>query len=323
MDNKILDFALRVAQRNAQIGKPSYFDKWWYFDTNCASEIVKLYLGDFQNEVEKFIFGKDILLTTTSFVELRRAPSILDNILKAFNKANVYLAPDISKFWYSDFINFLNDDKNPIEFNSLNIQLVQPALIEQVLSSKKSEIDKASKQFYLDIDENYSKIVQPDIGQNYDERDLCIHIKNKIREYGKKWFNLEIPTSDSNSVNFPSFYVFYYAYYYRYSKNRDIKVDLNDVVDLENCMALPYCERYFCEASFSVLLSKNVKGLIPPTAYNISKRLYKKGYLDKKIFDVHKKKRKLLSQTGPLLVNTEISSFREMRNQILGGKSLV
>ncbi|MCP4371927.1 MAG: hypothetical protein GY797_27990 [Deltaproteobacteria bacterium] len=314
--NRQLEIALELNKAAASQGKESNFMQWWYFDTNCISELVKLSSVGYADKVQEFLMGKDVLLTSTSMQELSKAPDILRYAPSAFKTANLFLAPDITKFWYSDFINFFNDDENRIPMNSLDVYPLKSDLIEMVLNSRKTEFDKACEIFEKEISSEFHASVGPDIGANMDERDLCVHIWNVVNEYSQEWFKLRIPQADLCAANFPSFYSYFYAYYFRYVKNRDAKLELNDALDLANCMVVPYCEKYYCEAKFANVL-KNVKGRRPPTAFQLIKKMYKKGLITSEIFQAQRKDKEKLSRTSELLANTQIFSFSEMRSQML------
>ncbi len=314
--NRQLDIALDLNIAAARRGKDSNFKHWWFFDTNCISEMVKLSSGGYSDKVLEFLKGKDILLTSTSMQELSKAPNILQRVPTVFKTAKLFLAPDITKFWYSDFINFFNDDQNPIPMNSLEVYPLQSELIEMILKSRKSEFDNACKFFKKEMSGKFYSLVGPDIGADIDEKDLCVYIWSVVNKYSQEWFNLGIPQADFCPANFPSFYSFFYAYYFRYVKNRDAKLELNDAIDLENCLVTPYCEKYFCEAKFANVL-KNVKGRKPPTPFELIKKMYKKGLVTSEIYQAQRRSKEKLNCTSELLVNVNIYSFSEMKTQIL------
>jgi hypothetical protein len=310
------EISLALSKKAAEKGKDSNFKQWWYFDTNCISELVKLSSADHKDKVQEFLTGKEVLFTSTSIQELSKAPDILQNTPSAFETAQLYLAPDITKFWYSDFINFFNDDQNRIPINSLDVYPLQSDLIEMVLNSRKSEFEEACGIFNEEVSRKFFNSVLPDIGANFDERDLCVHIWKVINEYSQMWFELDIPIANSCSNNFPSFYAFFYSYYFRYVKNRDVKPELNDFIDLENCLAAPYCKRYYCESTFANVLN-TVKGRKPPTAFHIVKKLYKTGYIKPEVYEAQRREKDKLSRSRKLLLNTDIFSFAEMRSHVL------
>lgn len=311
-----IDMALALCKSAAELGKDSTFKHWWFFDTNCLSELVKLSSSGYKKKVRNYVAGKDILLTSTSVQELSKAPDILQNILASLETSNLYFAPDITKFWYTDFINFFDDDNNHIPINSLDVYPLQPDLIEMVLETRKDEFESSINEFEENALDIFFDRVTPDIGASLDERDLCVHVFKVINEYSQSWFNLSIPHADICPLNFPSFYTFFYAYYFRIVKNRDMKLESNDFIDLENCMVAPYCERFYCEATFANVLN-NIKGRKPPTAYRIVKKMYKMGLITSEVFNAQRRNKEKLSSTSKLLMNTEILKFAEMRSQIL------
>jgi hypothetical protein len=179
-----LKIALELCKKAAEQGKDSFFHRWWYFDTNCISELVKLSIGGHSAAVHDFVAGRDVLLTSTSMQELRKVPNILRSL-------------------------------------------------------------------------------------------------------------------------------------FRYVKSSNVKPDINDFIDLANCSATPYCERYYCEATFANILREYVKGRKPPTAFQLIKKTYKKGLITQEIYEAQRQGKAKLSRTIPLLEHTEIFNFTEMRSQIL------
>lgn len=311
-----MDLALSLNKSAAELGKDSTFKHWWFFDTNCLSELVKLSSSGHKTNVSNFISGKDVLITSTSIQELSKAPDILLNILSSLETANLYFVPDITKFWYTDFINFFDDNKNHVPMNSLDAYPLKPDLIDMVLNTRNDEFEGAINIFEENVLDIFFDRVTPDIGASLDERDLCVHIFKVINEYSQTWFNISIPHADISSLNFPSFYTFFYAYYFRIVKNRDIKLESNDFIDLENCMISPYCESYYCEATFANVLN-NIKGRKPPTAYQIVKKMYKMDLITNDVFNAQRRNKEKLSTTCGLLMDTEILKFADMRSQIL------
>jgi hypothetical protein len=310
-----LKIAIELCKKMVERGKDSFFDRWWYFDTNCLSELVKLFAGGQTTSVHNFVAGRDILLTTTSMQELSKAPNILRAIPVTFETANLYLAPDITKFWYTDIFNFLTADR--IQMNSLEVYPLRPDLLEMITNSRKSEFERACEISEREVVNEYFSRVGPDIGADLDERDLGVYISKVVNDLSREWFNISIPPADCNAINFPAFYVFFYAYYFRYIKSNNVKLDINDIVDLANCSATPYCERYYCEATFAHILNAYVKGRRPPTAFELIKKTYKKGLINKEVYESQRRSKAKLSIPSTLLDRTQIFNLAEMRKQII------
>lgn len=310
-----LKIALKLCKRAAQQGKDSFFDRWWFFDTNCVSELVKLSIGGHSAAVYDFVAGRDVLLTSTSMQELRKVPDILRSIPSALKTANLYVAPDITRFWYTDILNFLNVDR--IQLNSLQVYPLQPDLLEMITHTRSVEFEQACTTSEMDVARQFLARVEPDIGASLDERDLGIYIWKAVRDLGREWFQIDIPPADCNAANLPALYVFFYAYYFRYVKSGNIKPDINDFIDLANCSATPYCERYYCETAFANILRRYVKGRKPPTAFQLMKKMYRKGLITQETYETQRQDRAKLSRTIPLLEHAEVFSFTEMRSQVL------
>ncbi len=247
--------------------------------------------------------------------ELRKVPNILRSLPSALETANLYMAPDITRFWYTDIFNFVNIDR--IQMNSLQVYPLQPDLLEMITHTHSAEFEQACAASEMDVAQQFFARVRPDIGASRDERDLGVHIWKSVNDFGREWFQINIPLADCNAVNFPAFYVFFYAYYFRYVKNSNVKLDINDFIDLLNCLATPYCERYYCEATFAHILHKYVKGRKPPTAFQLVKKMYKEGLITREIYEAQRQGKAKLSRTISLLEHTEIFNFTEMRSQIV------
>ena len=306
--------ALELCKNEVEQGKDSFFDRWWFFDTNCLSELVKLHARGHSAAVHDFLAGRDVLLTSTSMQELRKVPNILRSLPAALKTANLYVAPDITRFWYTDIFNFLNIDR--VQMNTLQVNPLQADLLEMITNTRSVEFERACSTSEMNLDQRFFDRVGPDIGAKLDERDLGIHIWNVVNDLGQEWFQIDIPIADCDAVNFPAFFVFFYVYYFRYVKNSNVKPDINDFIDLENCLATPYCERYYCEATFAHILRKYAKGRMPPTAFQIIKKCYKKGIITQEAYETQRKIKEKLSRTVSLLEHTKIYSFTEMHSQI-------
>ena len=287
---------------------------WWYFDTNCISELIKLYLNGYSQEVDKFLLRRDVLISSSVMQELRKAPNLLSTIPEIFQTANLFVIPDLTRFWYADFA--IYQDKNSSIFNLLDLFRPPNGFFTGLLGHYSCKFEKACKQSEELVSEKFIDLIKSDIGADIDERDLCIIIWQKIVKLGKQWFGIEIPPFDSNAMNFPAFYVFYYVYFFKFIKNAFSKPVNNDFIDLANCLAAPYCERYYCEAKFAAVLRNEIKNRQPPTAFQLAKRLYKKGFVSQKDFEGIRKFKNKFEVTNSLLQTTDIFSFAELRKQI-------
>ncbi len=315
-----LAMSLGIAKERAALGKPSYFDRWWYFDTNCLSELVKLHRSGHDKKVAKFLAGKDVLISSTALEELRRAPEILSSLEETLHSSNPYMVPDLTKFWYTDIFNFLND-VDPIDFNSLDVFPLQRRFLSDLVGKNREVFNRVCAESERSIHNLFQMKVVPDVGANLDERDLCVYIWSVVNKNAQEWFNIEIPTADFRYSNFPSHYVHFYSYFFRYIKQPNIKVEINDFFDLAHCIPAPYCERIFCEAAFASILRQNIQGRSPPTALQLTKKTYKKGMISRDTYDNVRAKRSIFSRTTPMLQNVRISNFTEMRDEIVSSNA--
>lgn len=311
-----LALSLGIAKERARLGKPSYFDRWWYFDTNCLSELVKLYSSGHKNNVTEFLAGKDVLLSSTALEELRRAPKLLASLEETLQSSNPYMVPDITRVWYSDIFNFLNDVE-PIDFNSLDVFPLQAGFLPDLVGKNRKAFNKVCTDSERSIESLFHLKVAPDVGANLDERDLCAYVWSVVTQNSQEWFNIEIPVADFRYSNFPSHYTHFYSYFFRFIKQPTIKVEINDFFDLAHFLAAPYCERIFCEAAFASILRQNIQGRSPPTAFQLAKKLFKKGMITAQIYGDVRTNKANFQRTSPMLQNVKISTFTEMREEII------
>jgi hypothetical protein len=219
----------------------------------------------------------------------------------------------MTRFWYADICNFLNVQRIPI--NALDVYPLLPAFWDTAMHS--SAFEQACSASESAVATQFLNKVAPDIGASLDERDLCVIIWMRVNDFGNKEFHINIPPADCDALSFPSFYVFFYAYYFRYLKNSNVKPDLNDFIDLTNCLAVPYCERYYCENTFASILRDYVRGRIPPTAFHLIKKLHQKGLIAAEIYQAQRENKAKLGRTALLLEHTEVFNLTEMRSQII------
>jgi hypothetical protein len=201
--------------------------------------------------------------------------------------------------------------------NSLQVYPLQPDLLEMITRTRNAEFEQACTTSEMDVARSFFAKVGPDIGAGLDERDLGVYIWKVVNDLGHEWFQINIPPADCDAANFPSLYVFFYAYYFRYVKSSNVKPDLNDFIDLANCSATPYCERYYCEATFAHILREYVQRRKPPTAFQLIKKIYRKGLITQEAYQAQQQGKAKLNRTIPLLEHTEIFNFTEMRSQII------
>lgn len=291
--------------------RDSFFNQWWFFDTNCLSELVKQWRQGHGTTVDYLIGGKDILLVANTLQELRRAPDILQDLATVLHTANTFVVPDITRFWYTDLMNFCNPTRIPI--NTLNVQKIQKELFTMILTQK--EFDAACQEVETSIQNNFLNKVACDIGSQIDERDLCMHIHMIVNRYAQRWLNIEIPIVDCNPKNFPSFYTFFYTYFYRYIKNR-VNATNNDFIDFQNIIPLVYCQRFYGEKKITSVLKKHVQGHYPPSAFHMATRMHKMNKISSEQIHTIKRNKHLYSYTSMLLPDLQIFDFSELRQHL-------
>jgi hypothetical protein len=311
-DQKIA-LSLEVTRIAAERGKSSSFDRWWFFDTNCLVELLTL--SEHGDAVARFLTGHDVLVTANQLQELRRAPNRLAALRGLLRTTRIYVAPDVIKFWETDFINFLNVDG--VLFNSLGVYPLAPELLDLITGSGRAEFESACSQAEGNIHRRFRDVVSPDIGADIDERDLCMHIWNVANKLCQEWHQLALPIADCHSRNFPAFYTIFYVYYFRYVLDAHVQPELNDFVDLANCMAAPYCERFYCDGRFAHILRECVQGRTPPTAFYIIKKANREGKVSDELFQVQRRQRDRLSGGGPMLRGVVVGSLAQLRLDIV------
>jgi len=305
--------ALRSAKTRADAGKRSSFKNWWYFDTNCLSELVKEYRRSGTQAIANLISGKDILLSNTVLVEMRKRPDLLDKLEQALQPAKPFLVPDIWRFWDADIANFLNVDQ--IALNVLDVFPVPAGFLASL--SQNRRFSQVSNTMELELDRGFLSGLAPDVGSRMDERDLCMVIWSKIANHAKQYAKVEIPWVDVTPAAFPSFYVYFYTYYFKFMRSNCVAPELNDALDLTNSLPLPYCERYYGERAFTNVL-KSVQAHEPPSSWALCTRAYKEHRIDYQTYKALKDKREQVSQTSPMLEGVHIFNFSELQSHLQG-----
>ena len=72
--------------------------RWFYFDTNCISQLAKMCKGEQHPKIRKFVSGKHILITTPILKELRKDSDVLATLETALLGSNLFLVPDMATF---------------------------------------------------------------------------------------------------------------------------------------------------------------------------------------------------------------------------------
>ena len=278
---------------------------------------MKLHSAGNADYVHSFLRDKDVILLSTAFQEIRKRPDLLSNLEDTLATANPYLVSDVTRFWYADIFNFLNVDG--VRFNSLETYPLLAGFIDKLIGN--TEFENACATAEKEVSDLFLEQIEPDVGADLDERDLCVVIWDRVNKYSKEFFRIGIPPADCHAHNFPAFFVHYYTYYYRYIKNATAVPELNDFIDLANSIAAPYCSHYYCEQKFANVLRNSVQGRQPPSPWRIIKNSYRKGIVGREVYEDAKRKRDHLDRRSHLLPGTKIFSYSEMKNQILNGKN--
>lgn len=305
--------APRSARARADAGKGSSFKHWWYFDTNCLSELVKEYRRTGTEAIANLISGKEILLSNTVLVEMRKRPDLLDTLEQALEPAIPLLAPDIWTFWDADIASFRNVDQ--IASNVPDVFPLPAGFLAQLSQNKR--FSQVSSTMELELHKGFLSGLAPDVGSKMDERDLCMVIWSKIANHAKQYAKVEIPWVDVTPAAFPSFYVYFYTYYFKFMRSDCVAPELNDALDLTNSLPLPYCERYYGERGFTNVL-KSVQGHQPPSRWALCTRAYKEHRIDYQTYKAVKDNREQVSQTSPMLEGVDIFNFSELQSHLQG-----
>lgn len=292
----------------------SFYNQWWFFDTNCLSLLIKACRagGKDKEAVHRLLDGKYVVIPSTILGEIRKWPELLNDLVSPFLTSSAFVLPDSTKFLYSDIANFLNVEKT--EFDALNAYPLTQEYLEIITD------DARFNQSFLNsekqVEQGFFEKVEQDVGANLDERKLLYVIWLRVNELGKQWFNIDIPPADLKSQNFPAWFVYHYAQYYRYVKNGNVTPEANDFNDFIHCSVAPYCERYYCEKTFSNVLNHSVKGHTPSSLESMNKLLLKDGQISKELYERANKAFKILAPHEPLLVNTNVYKYSELKSQL-------
>ena len=252
------------------MARQKFLFNWHFFDTNCLSELAKLNFGNYQKEVQNFLFKKEVILFLPNIIELTKRPDLLSQLDETLKSSKLYLLPDLQNLLYSEIETILKDKSQHSIFNYI-IPVSNGSLSSIPFHNEiKSEINKMNSQ----IEANFLLKVTQDINTDFSLYDLGTQIQFKINEYCENWFNTSIKNVDIRADLFPAFFTYYYVYFYRYIKGGS-RPELNDAMDLTNLWLIPYCKAYYCERSFGHTLRVDIQGRSPLSQWEIIQRTHK------------------------------------------------
>jgi len=307
-----IQLALREWADEARRGRDAAFREWTFFETNCFSELIKLYRDGHADSVHAFLEDRYVLLPSTVLAELSKVPQLARVTPQVFATAHLYLVSTTTDFWRCDLWNFINTDGHPR--NVLETYPVPPGVFDRLHSYR--PFQQAVKRSRKRIEKEYPERVQPDVGAQLDERELVATIWHRIDRESRDWLNLEIPAADARPDRFPTFFVYYYTYYFRYIKARDVRIQLNDFNDLGNIIAAPYCTDFFTERTFAGILKNDVQGRVPPRPIETARRLHKKGFVDESALARANATTDQTYANDALLQDTRIWTINDLREQV-------
>jgi hypothetical protein len=310
------------------------FKDWWFFDTNCLSELIKQHLNGNQDNVENLIRDKFLLISSSNLLEISKRPDLANNLFEVVECSNVYVIPNTTIYWQIEISSFLKkaNMSNILRsadhrFNNREVPILyklESGFSEALLNDNRFlEIVRDSDNVRL----QWQKGVRGDIGQAitnsfFNEIILWSHISRKMNEYSREWFKATVPVDECTLNNFPSFFTYWYTYYYRYMKNH-VTPEKNDFEDIQSANLLPYCTKYFGERKFTNIF-KSIKNMEPPSIYKIHKEMKNSGVKTRKAFKNIKseKVKRQYKQRYKLFPNTEVFNFRELVEILKGDKEI-
>lgn len=234
---------------------------WWFFDTNCLSELVKRFNRGEKESVQHFVKDKYILVQVANLLELTRTTALLEEVPPAFSTAafvgvTTSVHPFIRRDLYSH-LGFERINPNPLGLYELTEEFAQELPKHQGFRDAVAQSD-------ADVQSRYAGQVNQDIGADFLTPVMIYgYAKMALRRFIESILELEkdhdLPKKiPRNPGTFPSHFTFWAAYRFLYLTDKNVKVRTNDFNDLSLTLAAPVCERFYTEKRLAHVL-KQVK----------------------------------------------------------------
>jgi hypothetical protein len=248
---------------------------WWFFDTNCISELVKLFENGNQSAVHSLLEGKSVLITPSVLGELLSANRFLLKLPTVFESARhvaftTQTFPFVRREWLLT-IKAESVDKNPLGLMDYTTDAADEAI-------RNKSFNDAVTKVREDTNNQYVTKLEPDLDANLTAEDVYVYATTTTVGFIKATLqsqDISIPLAAISAKSFPSSYSFWFTYRYLYLDSRPAKARPNDLIDLENVMAAPICERFYTERRLAEALRK-LKNFSLPSQKAIFKRLAEK-----------------------------------------------
>lgn len=291
------------------------YDKcdWWFFDTNCLSELVKVFDHGKELEISLLLRDKDVFIPPTVLAELRKCPNLLQALPRVLESTRLTcFSTQVFPFIRREF--FLLLGLKVIDPNPLGLELLTSEGIEYFLVNP--DIDRTLASSEKEVNERYSAQVQPDIGAGINEFDIYIYASSVTHDHLKATLRVAediIPKKmEVSPRTFPSSFGFWYSYYFLYLKSNTSKPNSNDLYDLSHTAAAPICTRFYTERRLAYTM-KEVQKLYLPSERAVA------NYLKRKVPNANISE-ETVSQSNPerykLMQATEIFTLTELRRHL-------
>jgi hypothetical protein len=290
---------------------------WWFFDTNCLSELVKRFNRGEKESVQRFIKGKYVLIQIANLLELTKTAGLLEEVPLALSTAAfVGVTRTVHPFIQRDLYSHLGFDRlnpNPLGLYELTEELSKELPHHQGFRDAVAQSNAAVQSRYI------GKVTQ-DIEADFLTPVMVYgHAKVALKSFIESILGLEkdhdLPKRIlKNPRTFPSHFTYWAAYRFLYLVDRNVKAQANDFNDLSFTLAAPICERFYTEKRLAHVL-KQVKGYEIP-----SERMVVAAALRHDTTKTKREKQTELARypdvRGRVLKTTGIFTFADLQNHL-------
>lgn len=291
---------------------------WWLFDTNCLSELVKLYQSGKSGKINRFIEGQYVLIDLTNLAELYKTPYFLALLPAVFEAAAYVGAPtQHHSFIRRELFKLIGFSKNSLDPNPLGLFTLSSEFATDL--PKYVPFQEAVYNSREDVKNRYQAKVEKDIGASVHPAEVYLHtqwvINQRIDSILGQGYSETLSRIPKTPETFPSLFCFDYTYYFLYCKDSRAKVHINDFNDLALTLAAPVCQRLYTERRLAYAINQ-VKAFTLPSERQVMDRLVRV-----KQSDMTKSERRRRTQSKSqlryrLLQSTDIFTLSDLRRQL-------
>lgn|GEM_PF-5509882 len=309
---------LSVQLKNCNLVLPPDFRGYTLLDTNCLSELVKIYRSKCRakrDALDKWTLDRAIMIPKPNIWELSRKPGYIWDLREILRDAVAIVQADENALYDTEILFFLGlsaPNNNPLKlgyFDSFLDSVIgddeeeiamavqkqdrQKGPFIEAIQSQRQQRENNSTTVSLVLDQVTHRALQ--LGYNIPFKDLTWHLSPE---------------------HFPAHFLLHELARVHY-RNPQTKVKTNDLVDIQTCLRVPYCSRAYLDKSLCHTLREIVGRAFPyprRAAYELAKRDKDSSDIIKRLHYVSRRD----PLTEPLLPHLEIRNINDLQNDIFG-----